>query len=79
MEICLAILEEPSWCLSIVDTRPFKLFCKSGLAQTSHGGLIFLLWTVTAGSVAGSVHEQFMSAQGPMGSRAPDTFEGADH
>ena len=61
VEIYLAILEEPSWCLPIAGMRPFKLFCKSGLAQTRHGGLIFLLWRVAAESPAETVREQFLN------------------
>lgn len=61
VETYLAILEEPSWCLPIAGTRPFKLFCKSGLAQTRHGGLIFLLWRVAAESPAETVREQFLN------------------
>lgn len=61
VEVYLAILEEPSWCLPLAATRPFKIFCKSGLAHTGNGGIIFLIWRVAGESNNETVHEQFLN------------------
>jgi hypothetical protein len=61
IEVYLAILEEPSWCLPLAATRPFKVFCKSGLAQTGNGGIIFLIWRIAGESNNEVVHEQYLN------------------
>ena len=61
VEIYLAILEEPSWCLPLAATRPFKVFCKSGLAQTTNGAIIFLIWRLAGESDNETVHEQYLN------------------
>jgi hypothetical protein len=60
-EIYLAILEDSMWCRSLAATRPFKIFCKSGLAQTGNGSIIFLIWRIAAESTAETVHEHFLN------------------
>jgi hypothetical protein len=65
-EIYLAILEDPMWCLSLAATRPFKIFCKSGLAQTSNESIIFLIWRVAAESNNETVHEHFLNPHNPQ-------------
>ncbi len=60
-EVFLAVLEEPSWCLPLAVARPFNIFCKSGIAETEHGTIIFAVWTVAAGSPVQTVHEQFLN------------------
>lgn len=60
-EVYLAVLEEPSWCLPLAATRPFQVFCKSGLAETKNGGIIFLIWRIAAESKNEVVREQFLN------------------
>jgi hypothetical protein len=60
-EVYLAVLEEPTWCVAIGEARPFKLLCRSGLARTAHGAIVFLLWRVAADSTVESVHEELVN------------------
>src|SRR5260221_14650579 len=62
IEVYLAILEEPSWCLPLAATRPFKVFCKSGLAETKYGGMIFLLSRIAVGFKNEVIHQQFFNS-----------------
>ncbi|MGH7195114.1 MAG: hypothetical protein ACREJM_16495 [Candidatus Saccharimonadales bacterium] len=61
MEVYLAILEQPNWCLSIAGVKSFKLLCRSGVAETHYGSLIFCLWRVAAEAPAESIHEHFLN------------------
>lgn len=45
-ELFVVILDDPTYAGQLANTKPFELFCASGMAETSHGAVIFLLFTV---------------------------------
>ena len=62
-EVYLAILEAPEFCQRLAETRPFQVFCKSGVARTSHGLVLFLLFTVRDGTDEVASYELFLNPQ----------------
>jgi len=60
-EVYLLILEERASGGELVTTRPFRLQCASGLGNTSHGPVLFIIWTAATGSPQETQYEQFMN------------------
>jgi len=60
-EVFLLILEQRGPGSEMVATRPFHILCAPGLANTSHGPVFFIIWTVAAGSPQETEYEQFLN------------------
>lgn len=59
-EVYLAILEDTEYAAKLARTRPFELFCKPGLARTSHGMVVFMLFTVRSRDERVAWYELFL-------------------
>jgi hypothetical protein len=64
-EVYLAILEAGTGAMEVAATKPFQLFCKTGVGSTPHGLVAFCLWTTVKGSLDGPYWEQFLNPHHP--------------
>lgn len=48
-EVFIKILDEPIYAKELASTKPFNLFCKTGMVRTNQGIVLFILFIVTNG------------------------------
>lgn len=59
-ETFVTISDDPAFAAAYAKTRPFNLHATQGLIRTSHGIVMFIVWTVAAGSPNEAMMEHFL-------------------
>ena len=60
-EVYLLVLEDSQFGPAVAATRPFRVLCTTGLIRTTHGLVVFLVWTVAQDSPNETQYEQFLN------------------
>jgi hypothetical protein len=59
-EFFVTIMERSAFSLKLAAVKPFKMFCKTGMAHTDHGMIIFLVFSVFKGDARFASYGMFL-------------------